>query len=158
VRVLFALLMPVFGVLALADPAAANSGRLIHAAGTFSVTYDFASLQVEPQGQQCILRVQETVTFTGTLAGASATVEPAEAVFFATCDEVLANPEPFRDEFRDVEYYIGDDGTEATLTAVGARADGVYRGILIVQGDLQGLLHQVGTSAGGTYEGVLVQH
>jgi hypothetical protein len=142
-----------------ATPAMA-APRVVHATGMETITgIDF--VDIVSRGQQCLLRVNQTVMYEGTLEGTAETVRPSELRYFATCDELMATGGVgIARTFSGVVHFVGADGTEATIRAVGrADAEGNYRGIAAVHGDLNGILVETQTAASGptaTYDGTLV--
>ena len=146
------------GFQALAAPAQAAEAPML-ATGTYTVT-SVSSVELVPAGQQCVAYVEDVVTFTGTLAGTSETVSPAEVRFFATCDElVAAGFSGIRSTFHAVEHLVLLDGTEATLVSVGGTdTEGNFQGTSTLRGGLHGVLHTAGVSGqSGTYEGQVIR-
>jgi hypothetical protein len=154
-RKLLVLLTTVVAVQALSGLTAASSPPVL-ATGTWTFAILPETLQLVPQGQECLVHVETTVTYTGAVEGVTTSVGPVDARFFSTCDEfVAAGFVGIANVFRAVAYFVGADGTEATLVSVGRTdAAGVYEGTSSLVGDLHGVLHFTGTSGvGGTYEG-----
>ncbi len=98
------------------------------ARGEFTVTFDLASVNLQPVGDKaCKLTADTTLTFTGTLVGAA---EGATVVLIAaSCDDVATTPPG---TFADVFTFVGDfagtidgEAAEAKLGYAGAtRASG----------------------------------
>lgn len=160
--VMLMLLLSVVGVQGLAAPAEASS-RVVHATGT-STLVDVSFVEVVPRGQQCLLYVDQVTTLEGTLEGTSTTVSPAVIRYFATCEDVFATGGAgIVSTYRSVAHFVGVDGEEATLRAVGRTdAAGDYQGIITVHGDLNGVLHETasaplpGSPFVSTWEGILI--
>jgi hypothetical protein len=139
--------------------AAAASSRVVHVTGTLSITaaevVDVVSLE-----HQCVIHLNQTVTYEGDLEGTSQTVRPSELRYLASCDELVATGGVgIRRTFSGLEHFVGTDGREATIRDVGAAdAAGNFNGISVVHGDLNGVLHETQTAASGptaTYDGLL---
>jgi hypothetical protein len=154
------LMVSVIGVQGRASAVEASS-RVVHATGTLTLL-GADSFELVPRQHQCLLRLHQTVAVAGTLEGADSV--DAEIRWFATCDEVFAaNGAGIVRTYNAVGHYVGVDGKEATLRGV-SRADvaGHVEGIIAVQGDLNGILHETasdpppGGTVMSTYDGVLV--
>ena len=138
------------------------ASRVVRAAGDFTVTLDVTSIQLQPVGTRCLLTVDGTLDFTGTLTGTAAAT--TRALEDATCPEVLANPPgTFADVFRSTGTFEGTvDGRPAEAgiryagrTAVGGSIDAV----MVLTGGVTGALHvNAQVAVGGSYRGVLVEH
>ena len=157
--VMLTLLVSAIALQGVASPAVASS-RVVHAAGSF-IEFDLDSIELVPRGQQCPLYANETITYTGTLEGTSETVARSR---FGSSPPVR-RPTPresvgITSTFRAVEHFVGTDGTEATFRDFGRTdAAGNFEGIMVVHGDLNGILHvtaPAGAEPGGNYEGLLV--
>jgi hypothetical protein len=138
------------------------SARVIHATGTQTLLgADSFELAAAPPNQ-CVLDLHQTTELAGTLDGANSI--QAEIRWFAPCDEVFATTGPgIVSTYHAVGHYVGVDGKEATLRYVGRTdAAGDYQGIIAVQGDLNGALHQTGSiplpgaPVSSNYDGILV--
>jgi hypothetical protein len=156
--VMLMLLVSAIGLQGFASPAMARP-RVVHAAGSFSLAFDLDTIELVPQGQQCLFYVNEVITYTGTLEGTSETVGPVQVRLFATCEEATSpDAVGIPSTFSAVEHFVGTDGKEATFRDVGRTdAAGNYEGIMAVHGDLNGILHVTGSGGpDGRYEGQLV--
>ncbi len=135
---------------------------LVRASGTFDVLLALGTLRLQPVGNRCLLTVNGTLTFSGTLQGTAAAT--TTAFEDASCEEVTANPPgTFADVFSSSGAFSGTvdgrpvsaDLVYAGRTAVGGSIDAIMR----FTGDLTGVLHVDATlGVGGSYRGVLVLH
>jgi hypothetical protein len=154
-------LASVVGVQGVGAAPAMASSRVVHATGTgCCAELDFDSIQLFPQGQNCLFTADtHGGRLSGTLEGTVELVEPEQLLFFDTCEELVADPfKPRADLYRAVSHYVGNDGKQATLRDFGRTDEtGFYRGIAVVSGDLNGVLHVSGPGFGPvTYDGILV--
>ena len=148
------------------DPAsvlAASPARRIQASGAFVALVDFSTLTLTPRGSNCLLGVDGTLDFTGTLEGPA--IGHTTALVFATCAEVAANrPGTFPDVFHSELVFNGlVDGERVTANVrYMGRAqppDGHIAGRLLLTGGVQGRLAvDAHVAVGGTYDGSVVVH
>jgi hypothetical protein len=140
--------------------APALAGLPTPAAGEFQAEVDFGTLTYHSQGNHCIVQVEGSLSFTGTLVGDAPGMTTAR--IFASCEEVLANPPgTFPDVFRSELEFDG------TVNGLPAQASMVYHGraaaggqidarILLSDG-LQGVLHaDAQLAVGGSYTGFVI--
>jgi hypothetical protein len=135
---------------------------VVRASGAFAAALDLASLRLQPLGNRCVLTVNGTLTFSGTLQGtATGTTTAFEE---APCEQVAANPPgTFADVFRSTGTFSGVvDGQPVSADIVYAgrtAAGGAIHAIMRFTGDVTGVVQVVATvGVGGTYRGVLVLH
>ncbi|MET0325422.1 MAG: hypothetical protein ABW219_09385 [Ilumatobacteraceae bacterium] len=154
-------LVSVIGVQGVGASAMA-SPRVVHATGTATIT-DTEFVDYVSRGQQCIIRVDQVTAYTGDLEGTWESTRPSEIRYFATCDELFATDGAgIPSAFSAVGHFVGTDGSEATLRAVGRTdAAGNYRGIIAAHGEVNGVLQESASFAPGsppnsTYDGILV--
>jgi hypothetical protein len=140
-------------------PAAAGSPRIL-AQGPFDAIIDPATFNLTPQGNHCILEVDGTLVFSGTLVGEARGT--TQARIFASCDEVAVNPPgTFRDVFTSELHFTGTvDGVPASadITYQGAveEGGGIRAQIRLSRG-LQGVLQADAVVAvGGSYTGFVI--
>ena len=152
-------LVSVVGLQGVGVPATASS-RVVHATGTTTLT-DAEFVGVESRGQQCLIYVNQTITYTGDLEGTSEDVEPAQIRFFATCAELEATGGAgIRSMYSVTRHFVGT-GKEATVRDVSwGDGAGTYQGIITVRGDLNGVLHESASPPDvpptSTYDGLVV--
>jgi hypothetical protein len=160
VRKLLVLLTTVVAVEALSGLTTA-SGPPVVATGTWTVSQvPDTPVEFVPQGQQCLVRAQVMVVYTGTLEGVTTSVGPQGNLWFATCDELLAGGVGIPLVYQAVEHFVGADGNEATFHSSGRiDAAGVLKGTSSLVGDLHGVIHLTGSAetGTGTYEGRVVR-
>jgi hypothetical protein len=147
---------------AVGAPAHHQRVDVVRASGTFDVLLDLGSFRLQPVGDRCVLTVNGTLTFSGTLQGTAAAT--TTAFEDASCEEVMANaPGTFADVFSSIGAFSGTvdgrpvsaDLVYAGRTAVGGSIEAIMR----FTGDLTGVLHVDATlGVGGSYRGVLVLH
>ena len=85
---------------------------------------------------------------------------PAKLRFFATCEALEAGESGIPNTYRTVERFVDTKGHETTIRQVGFTDAGVYRGIALFSGHLNGLLHVTGdlaSSLPASCEGILVE-
>jgi hypothetical protein len=148
----------------MSTPARATHSMHVHAvpaSGDFGAALDFTSIRLQPVGTRCLLTVNGTLTFSGTLKG-TATGTTA-ALEDATCPDVAANPPgTFADLFRFSGIFSGTiDGraTEAKIAYVGRTAPGgSIEAVMLFSDGFTGVLGVRATvGVGGTYRGLIVQ-
>jgi len=87
-RKMLVLVLSLVGMQAVAIPVAgAETPDFV--TGTYTVTSDLSSLEMTTRGHQCILHIENTITFSGDL-GVAETAGPAEVRFPVPCDELVA--------------------------------------------------------------------
>lgn len=127
------------------------------ASGSFQAQIDFETLQLTPQGNNCILEVEGALDFQGTLEGRAS--GRTTALVFAPCADVAESPPgTFRDVFKSDLHFTGTvDGepTTAHIVFQGQVAEGgATRAIIRLSDGLIGVLKVEGVVAvGGSYEG-----
>jgi hypothetical protein len=136
--------------------------HIVPASGDFTVTLDVSSIAARPVGTRCLLTVNGTLVFSGTLEGtAAATTAALEDA--ACADVALHPPGTFADVFRSTGAFSGTvDGrpVEARLVYAGRTAvGGSIDALMLFAGGVTGALHvQAEVAVGGTYRGLLVEH
>lgn len=141
---------------------AAGAGQ-VQATGHYAAVVDFSSLTLTPKGRNCLLEVDGTLFFTGTIVG-SATAHTS-ALVFAPCAQVATTrPGTYRDVFTSRAVFGG------TVNGVTAHATLLYQGETLVGGaidahlifsnGLSGALDTVDArvAVGGDYRGAVVVH
>ncbi|HMQ55379.1 MAG TPA: hypothetical protein PKE64_08365 [Anaerolineae bacterium] len=131
------------------------------AEGTFEVSADFSTLTITPVGSSCVLQVEGSLEFRGTLEGSGSA--QTRTLVFAPCEDVMGNPPG---TFADVvTAYAGFEGTvsgspaNATVTYLGKTEEGgAIAGLMTVKGrNLTGLLDVAAQVAeGGSYDGYIL--
>ena len=142
---------------------AAIPANRVEATGHYTAVVDFSSLTLTPRGHNCLLEVDGTFFFTGTIVGEAPT--HTSALVFATCDQVATTPPgTFRDVFTSRAVFDG------TVNGVPAHANLLYAGEtkvggaidahLIFSNGLAGVLDAVDArvAVGGDYRGAVVVH
>ncbi len=139
--------------------ASAEAGGFVHASGEFTVEIDFASLELTPVDENCLLTVEGVVRFTGTLQGFAP--GRTRALALASCSDVAAVPPgTFEDVFTSALEFAGKidgqpivaDLTYRGRTAVGGAIDAV----IVLSNSARGRLFvDAIVAAGGTYSGYL---
>src|SRR5258705_13422659 len=77
---------------------AATAARQVQATGHYDAVVDFATLTLTPRGRNCLLEVDGTLFFTGTIAGPA--TAHTSALVFAPCAPVATTPPAtYRDAF-----------------------------------------------------------
>ena len=150
-------LVVVLVVLVPAVPVGAGPTWPDRAEGSFTAAVDFETLSAQPLGDRCLLRVQGTLSFSGTLQGDA--TGTTTALVLGTCQDVASTPPgTFADVFRSTLVFTGDDGTEARITYAGTTAaGGDISAVMVLTGGLHGLLLvEAVVAEGGTYSGWLV--
>jgi len=131
------------------------------ASGDFDAIVDFSTLTLTPKGANCLLTVDGTLVFTGTIEGSADGT--TTALVFATCDEVIANPGADSDVFHSALHFTG------TIDGEPAEADVTYQGRSAPGGAIDGMLRftngahaqldaQAQIAVGGSYEGFVTSH
>lgn len=142
--------------------AAAQAGPVpvpVPAAGSFTVALAQEPPQARPIfGGLCELRVNGSLTFTGTLDGVA--TGTTTALVFAPCDEVLRQPfgtfaDVFRSEARFAGTVAGQPAT-ATLVYTGVSAAGgdIQAAIVLEGGARAALRVEARLADGGSYTGI----
>jgi hypothetical protein len=133
------------------------SAQAIPVKGSISIGY-VGPFSIVPQGQGCLVGVDQHLTYSGGLEGTSDTVGPVQWRFFAPCDEVLAAAGGLPNIFSSVEHFVSVNGREATFVVLGKNdGHGDFEGTIALHGDLNGSLHTSEVAFGGvTYEGKVV--
>jgi hypothetical protein len=135
--------------------------RVLTASGAFTAGLDVTSLRLQPVGSRCLLTVNGTLTFTGTIRG-TATGTTA-ALEDAPCAAVAVNPPgTFADVFRFTGTFSGTvrgRAADAHLVYAGRTAQGgaIDAGMLFSGGVTAILRVSARVAVGGTYEGVVVR-
>lgn len=140
---------------------AAAPARRIEATGHYDAVVDFSTLTLTPRGRNCLLEVDGTLFFTGTIEGIA--TAHTSALVFAPCDQVATTPPgTFRDVFTSRAEF------EGTVNGVDAHANLLYAGEtevggaidahLIFSNGLAGVLDAVDArvAVGGDYRGAIV--
>lgn len=126
-----------------AQPPASPTG-VVPAQGSFTVELADEPPQVRPLiGGLCELRVNGSLTFTGTLEGVA--TGTTTAVVFASCDQVTQAPlGTYADVFRaeaDFTGTVAGRPVSADLTYAGvSAAGGDIRGAIVLEGEARGAL------------------
>lgn len=151
------------GTSAVIQPALHRAGTAVPARGGLQVSIDPATLQAAPvgDGTRCLLRVQVTLVFTGTVSGtASGTTS---ALVEGTCADATSTPPgTFRDAFRFTGNFHGAVAGATVWAAVEyagvTRVGGQVSALLLLRGDTQ-VLGAVQAQAGGSgsYRGVVLR-
>jgi hypothetical protein len=129
----------------------------IPASGTFEAVIVFETLKLEPRGNNCLLEVEGSLEFEGTLEGTAS--GHTTALVFAPCEEVADNPPgTFRDVFKSNLHFTGTvDGKPATAHMVfqgQVEEGGAARSIMRLSDGVRGVLKAEGVVAlEGEYEG-----
>ena len=142
-----------------ADAEYARKGRLVRAAGEFTVEIDFSTLRLIPVKDQCFLEVKGMATFTGTLEG----VAPGRtrALVFARCDTIAdLPPGVFKDVFRSELEFVGTVKDKPTFFDISYRgvteAGGEIDAVMIPSNGVKGVLKvDAIVAVGGSYEGFI---
>ena len=139
----------------------ATGVHVVPASGDFTAALDVTSIRLLPVGARCLLTVNGTLTFSGTLQG-TATGTTA-ALEDATCTDVAANPPgTFADVFRSSGTFSGTvEGrpTEAEIVYAGRTAPGgSINAVMLFTGGFTGVLQVRATvGVGGSYRGLVIQ-
>ena len=137
-----------------------SAARRVHTSGLFDAKVDFATVTLTPKGRNCLLQVDGTLIFTGTIQGtAPAHTSALEA---ASCAQVAANPPgTFPDVFKSEAVFDG------TINGTPAHANLLYFGHVEVGGHITGgfifsdgvsgiLAVDAQVAVGGRYRGAVV--
>lgn len=153
----FATAMMVLG-LAAANPALA--GGFVQAEGEFTVDIDFSTLTLTPVNQNCLIKVEGVVNFTGTLDGIASA--GTRALASASCEDVATLPPgAYEDVFTSALEFAGTINGEPIVTDISYRGKthigGDIDAVMVPSNGLRGRLSVDATvAAGGTYRGLLV--
>lgn len=135
------------------------AGELVRAKGNFTVAIDFSSLALTPVDENCLLTVEGTIDFSGTLEGIASA--RTRALALASCDAVsMLPPGAYEDLFTSAFEFAGKvDGRPivADLTYRGrTELGGEIDAVMIPSNGLRGRLFvDAIVAAGGTYNGFL---
>jgi hypothetical protein len=136
-----------------------SHGSTLAASGEFTAALDPTTVRLQPVGSLCLLTINGTLAFTGTIQGtASGTTAALET---APCAEVAANPPgTFADVFRFAGTFTGTVGgqpAEAEISYAGHTAvGGSIDAVMVFSDGFRALLRVRATVAvGGTYRGVV---
>jgi hypothetical protein len=130
------------------------------ASGDFTVAIEVGTIQLQPVGSRCLLRVDGALTFRGSLEGTA--TGTTSALEDATCAQVQANPPgTFADVFRFTGQFSGSaDGrtVQAPLVYAGRTAPGgSIDAVMLLTGGVTAVLKvSARVAVGGTYRGLLV--
>jgi hypothetical protein len=130
------------------------------ASGDFTAAIDVRTIQLQPVGSRCLLRVDGALTFRGSLEGTA--TGTTSALEDATCAQVQANPPgTFGDVFRFTGQFSGSvDGrtVQASLVYAGRTAPGgSIDAVMLLTGGVTAVLQvSARVAVGGTYSGLLV--
>ena len=140
---------------------AATGAHRVDATGHYTAVVDFSSLTLKPRGRNCLLEVDGTLFFTGTIVGSA--VAHTSAPVFASCAQVATTPPgTYRDVFTSRAVFDG------TVNGEPAHANLLYAGVtevggaidahLIFSNGLAGVLDAVNArvAVGGDYRGAAV--
>ncbi|MGB5279132.1 MAG: hypothetical protein WBO73_13895 [Gammaproteobacteria bacterium] len=133
---------------------AANSIRVN---GEFTANVDFATLSLTPVGANCLLKVDGSLVFTGTLEGVA--IGTTKALVFAPCEDVAVTPPgTFKDVFRSKLEFLGAvNGQPATadLTYFGVtEVGGQIKAKFLLKNGLNGVIKvDAIVAVGGSYRG-----
>ena len=140
---------------------AATPARRVQATGHYTAVVDFSSLTLTPKGRNCLLEVDGTFFFTGTIVGEAPT--HTSALVFAPCADVATTPPgTYRDVFTSRAVFDGTvDGQPAhanLLYAGETEVGGTIDAHLIFSNGLAGVLDAVDArvAVGGEYRGSVV--
>lgn len=131
-------------------------------AGSYVASVNFATMTLTSRGQNCLLEVEGTLTFTGSIVGTG--TGKTSALVFATCEEAATTPPGTHpDVFRSVltfEGTVNGEPATADVQYMGRVAEGgALDGRLVFSNGVSGVLDADGVVAvGGTYSGSLVVH
>jgi hypothetical protein len=138
----------------------ATAARQVQTSGHFDANVDFSTVTLTPKGRNCLLEVDGTLVFTGTIEG-TATAHTS-ALESASCAEVATNPPgTFSDVFKSKAVFVG------TVDGTPARANLLYQGrvqpgghidarLLFSNGIAGSLVADAVVAVGGTYRGMVV--
>lgn len=136
-----------------------SAGAPVAAAGEFTALVDFTSIRLsDAPGGKCVLTVNGTLVFSGTLQGDA--VGTTTAMVSAPCSEVASTPPgTYFDVFRFEGAFTGTvDGANASgdLTYSGVTHEGgAIDALVTLRGDAEAMLRADAIVAqGGTYTGV----
>lgn len=131
------------------------------AEGTFEVSADFSTLIVTPVGSSCVLQVEGSLEFRGTLEGSGSA--QTRTLVFAPCEDVMSNPPgTFADvvtAYARFEGTVSGSPANTTVTYLGKTEEGgAIAGLMTVKGrNLTGLLDVAAQVAeGGSYDGYII--
>lgn len=142
--------------------AASVNAELVDAAGEFEANVDFSTLTLTTRGQNCLLKVNGQLVFSGTIEGVGSGT--TSALVLATCEEVAsAPPGTHRDVFHSELTF------EGTIAGIPAQAEMIYQGRVREGGQIEGrILTSRGAAGvlavdaivavGGSYSGSIVVH
>ena len=111
----------------------ASAGGLIRAKGDFTVALDLSSFALTPVDENCLLTVEGTVHFTGTLEGIA--TARTRALVLASCADTGSSPPGFfADVFTSAFEFAGKvDGRPVVV-------DFTYRGDTLAGGEIDAVL------------------
>ena len=82
-----------------ASDLAREPARRVATSGEFDAVVDFTTITFTPRGRNCLLQVNGTLVFTGTIDGEA--TGRTSALVFAPCSDVMTTPPgTFRDVFK----------------------------------------------------------
>jgi hypothetical protein len=151
---------PAFTVQAQSAEHSTSAARQVQTSGHFDAMVDFATVTLTPRGRNCLLQVDGTLVFTGTIEG-TATAHTS-ALESAPCADVATNPPgTFSDVFKSEALFVG------TVDGTPARANLLYQGrvqqgghidarLLFSHGVAGSLVADAVVAVGGTYRGMVV--
>src|SRR5688572_24054513 len=138
----------------------ASAARQVEASGNFDALVDFSTLTLTPRGRNCLLQVNGTLVFTGTITGTAS--GQTSALVFASCADAATNPPgTFADVFKFEGAFEGSvDGepAEANLLYMGrVQPGGQIAGRLVFSNGVAGRLEvEAVVAVGGEYSGPVV--
>ena len=140
---------------------ASNPARRVQASGHYDAVVDFSSLTLTPRGRNCLLEVDGTFFFTGTIQGRAAA--HTRALVFAPCADVATTPPgTYRDVFTSravFEGTVNGEPAHANLLYAGeTKVGGAIDAHLVFSNGLAGALDAVNArvAVGGDYRGAVV--
>jgi hypothetical protein len=138
----------------------ATAARRVQVSGHFDANVDFSTVTLTPKGRNCLLQVDGTLVFTGTIVGtATAHTSALEA---ASCADVATNPPgTFPDVFKSEAVFDGTVGgktAHANLLYTGrVQVGGHIDGAFIFSNGVAGILAvDAQVAVGGKYRGAVV--
>jgi hypothetical protein len=140
---------------------AATAAGQVQVTGHYDAVVDFSTLTLTPRGRNCLLEVDGTLFFTGTIEGTAAA--HTSALVFAPCADVATTPPgTYRDVFTSravFEGMVNGEPAHANLLYAGeTEVGGTIDAHLIFSNGLAGVLDAVDArvAVGGDYRGAVV--
>jgi hypothetical protein len=140
---------------------AASPAQRVEATGHYDAVVDFSTLTLTPRGRNCLLEVDGTLFFTGTIEG-TATAHTSALVFAPCADVATTPPGTYRDVFTSravFEGTVNGQPAHANLLYAGeTEVGGAIDAHLIFSNGLAGVLDAVNArvAVGGDYRGAVV--